>query len=298
MTENTRSDEKTGVAGPAAGAEPENGGAGSEKSGRRQHGKSFIYLTLEDADEILRKIDQHAKKMSKEGFARALGHPEPKLRFQQKLNALKDYKLVDVDAEYVTLTELAVEMLYGASAPAQARARAKAFLSYDMFNRTFVECPKNQDYELSYLLGFVKAKLSIVNEVETYVKRFLESAHFAGLLDGEPNPKAVTIRLRPALVAPSNGETPQESQAKSSDDQWVLVSPNDEAGVLDGLGLTQYQGRCGITQKSSGDVAINMADGKIAIEVRRPTRVVITPTNMVAEIPEIIKALQSKGFKA
>lgn len=298
MAENARSEEKAGIAGAAVGTEPENGGAGSEKSERRPHGKSFIYLTLKDADDALRKIDQHAKKMSKESFARALGHPEPKLRFQQKLNALRDYKLVDVDSEYVVLTDLAVEMLYGASAQAQARARAKAFLSYDMFNRTFVECPKNQDYELSYLRGFVQAKLNIVNEVETYIKRFLESAHFAGLLDGEPDPKAVTIRLRPALVAPSNGEAPQESQAQSSDDQWVLVSPNDEAGVLDGLGLGQYQGRCGITQKSSGDVTIIMADGKITIEVRRPTRVVVTPTNMLADVTEIMKALQSKGFKA
>ena len=294
MAENARSEEKAGIIGAAVGTEPENGGGRSEKRGRRRHGKSFIYLTLKDADDILRKIDQHAKKMSKEGFARALGHPEPKGRFQQKLNALQDYKLVDVDAEYVTLTELAVEMLYGASARAQAQARAKAFLSYDMFNRTFVECPKNQDYELSYLLGFVKAKLSIVNEVGTYVKWFLESAHFAGLLEGEPNPKAVTIRLRPALVAPSNGETPP---AKTPDEQWVLISPNDEAGVLDSLGLTQYQGRSGITQKSSGDVTISMADGKITIEVRRPTRVVVTPTNMLADVTEIMKALQSKGFK-
>lgn len=298
MAENKTTEEKTEVTGPVVDTEPKSGGTGSEKSSRRPHGKSFIYLTLRDADEILRKIDQHAKKMSKEGLARALGHPEPKGRFQQKLNALQDYKLVDVDAEYVTLTELAVEMLYGASARAQARARAKAFLSYEMFSRTFVECPKNQDYELSYLRGFVKAKLSIVNEVETYIKRFLESAHFAGLLEGEPNPKAVTIRLRPALVAPSNGETAPESQARSPDDQWVLVSPNDEASVLDGLGLTQYQGKCGITQKSSGDVAISMADGRITVEVRRPTRVVITPTNMLADVTEVIKALQSKGFKA
>ncbi|MCX5677065.1 MAG: hypothetical protein NTX87_18910 [Planctomycetota bacterium] len=128
MTETTRSEEKTGITGAVIGTEPENGGAGSEKRGRRLHGKSFIYLTLKDADEMLRKIDRHAKKMSKEGFARALGHPEPKGRFLQKLNALEDYKLVDVDAEYVVLTDLAVEMLYGASAQAQARARAKAFL--------------------------------------------------------------------------------------------------------------------------------------------------------------------------
>jgi len=268
-----------------------------EKGGRRPHGKSFIYLSLPDADEILRKIDQHAKRMSVVSFARALGHPKPKGRFVQKLNALQEYKLAEVDSEDVTLTDLAVEMLYGASEQARARARVRAFQSCEMFHETFVECPKNQDYELSYLRGFAKAKLNIVNEVETYIRRFLESAHFAGLLDGEPNPKAQTIRLRPALVAP-NGDSVQKGEAEAPEDQWVMVAPNEEASLLEGLGLTQFEGRCGITQKSSGDIAVSMADGKITVEVRRPMRVTITPTNMLSDVTEIIKALQSKGFKA
>lgn len=68
--------------------------------------------------------------------------------------------------------------------------------------------------------------------------------------------------------------------------------------MLDGLGLTPYQNRADVTQRSAGDVTISMADGKITIEVRRPTRVTIRPTNMLSDITEIIKALQSKGFKA
>ena len=290
--------EKPAVEETVAQRSPEGDEAGEKKKRRRPHGKSFIYINLKDADDALRKIDHLAKKMSQESFARALGHEPKSGRFKQKLNALLDYKLVEADDEYVTLTQLAVDMLYGASAQAQARARAQAFLSYDMFSKTFSECPKNQDYELSYLIGYVKAKLSIANEVETYIRRFLESAHFAGLLEGEPNPGAATIRLRPALVAPSNGEGPSQGQAKSADDQWVLASASDEAALLEGLGLTQYEGRCIITQKSSGDVAIGMADGKITVEVRRPIRVAITPGNMLEEVTGIIKALQSKGFKA
>jgi hypothetical protein len=295
--EDTTSEEKSAVTGTIAQTGPEGGEASDAKSSRRPHGKSFIYINLKDADDALRKIDHLAKKMTKESFARALGHDPKSSRFKQKLIALKDYKLVEVDDEDVKLTDLAVEMLYGASAQAQARARAQAFLSYEKFHRTFVECPKNQDYELSYLVNFVKARLSIVNDVETYIRKFLESAHFAGLLEGEPNPAANTVRLRPALAAPGNGETAPPGQAKSPDDQWVLASPDDEAALLAGLGLTEYAGRCAITQKSAGDVAITMADGKIAIEVRRPTKIVITPGNMLEEVPGIIKALQSKGFK-
>jgi len=268
------------------------------KSARRLHGKSFVYLTLEDAEKAVRNIDEHERRMSKANFARALGHPEAKGRFIHKLNALQDYKLVEMKGEYVSLTDLAVEMLYGASAHARARARAQAFLSYEMFKRTFVECPKNQDHQMSYVLDFVRVTLRIVNDMETYIRRFLESAAYAGLLEGEPDPKAPTIRLRPALVAPSNGEVAAAGQTKASEDQWVLVAPNEVASVLDGLGLTQYQNRCDVTQRSAGDVAISMADGKIAVEVRRPMRVTIRPTNMLADITEIMKALQSRGFKA
>jgi len=245
MTENVTIEEKQESpegAGGELGVEPEDRTAKKQKGDRRPHGKSFIHLSLADADDALRKIDQHAKRMSIESFARTLGHPKPKGRFLQKVNALQDYKLADVDSEDVTLTDLAVDMLYGASEKTRARARARAFLSYDMFNHTFVECPKNQDYELSYLRGFAKARLNIVNEVETYIRRFLESAQFAGLLDGEPNPMAQTIRLRPALVA-ANGDAVPKDQAKASEDQWVLVSPNEEASLLEGLGLMQYQDR-------------------------------------------------------
>jgi hypothetical protein len=40
-----------------------------------------------------------------------------------------------------------------------------------------------------------------------------------------------------------------------------------------------------------------MSDGKITIDVRRPVRVVIKATNLL-DVTEILKALQSKGFKA
>jgi hypothetical protein len=41
-----------------------------------------------------------------------------------------------------------------------------------------------------------------------------------------------------------------------------------------------------------------MADGKITVEVRRPVRVAIRTSNMLADVTEILKALQAKGFKA
>ncbi|MGB2824453.1 MAG: hypothetical protein WBF17_25990, partial [Phycisphaerae bacterium] len=114
--ESTISEEREQVeaANEVVDSKPEGAGAAAEKNSRRPHGKSFIYFSLEDADDALRKIDQHAKRMSLESFARAMGHPKPKGRFVQKLNALQDYKLAEVDSEDVTLTDLAVDMLYGA----------------------------------------------------------------------------------------------------------------------------------------------------------------------------------------
>src|SRR5882762_1586082 len=97
--------------------------------------------------------------------------------------------LVRSEGDQVQLTDLAVEMLYGPTEQARTRARVKAFLCYDLFKRTFVECPKNQDHQLSYIDDFVRVSLRIVNERDLFLKRFLESAKYAGLLEGEPDLK-------------------------------------------------------------------------------------------------------------
>jgi hypothetical protein len=268
------------------------------EKGTRKHGRSFIYLTLEDAEKAIRKIDGQERRMTRKSFAQALGHPDAKGRYKQKLAALESFDLIRLDGDDVRLTDLAVQMLYGGNEQARAQARAKAFLSYDLFKQTFVECPKNQDHQISYVDDFVRVTLKIVNEREMFLKRFLDSAAYAGLLDGEPDAKAKTIRLRPAVAAPSNGESASEAKAKAPEDQWVIVAPNDISSLLDGLGLTTYQDRCDVSQRSSGEIAINMADGKITVEIRRPVRVAIKTTDVLADVTEILKALRSKGFKA
>jgi len=303
MVENTTNEEQAKKEQPPAQAVsqvgetgPDDGDAGDEKNARR-YGRSFIYLTLEDAEKAARKIDEHERRMTLKSFAQALGHPAPVSRFKYKLAALEAYNLVRVDGENVRLTDLAVDMLYGPTEQVRARSRAKAFLSYDLFKETYVQCPKNQDHQMTYVEDFVRVTLKIVNERETFLRRFLESAAYAGLLEGEPNPKAAIIRLRPAVAAPTNGDTPQ-TQVKSAEDQWVIVAPNDINSLLDSLGLTQYQDRCDVSQRAAGDIAINMADGKITVEVRRPIRVSIKATDILADVTEVIKALRQKGFKA
>ncbi len=273
------------------------GGDDSDKASRK-HGRSFIYLSLEDAEKAARKIDEHERRMTKNSFAQALGHPKPIGRFKQKLAALESYDLIKCERDDVRLTEMAVEMLYGPNENVRSRAKAKAFLSYDLFKNTFVECPKNQDHQMSYVEDFVRVTLKIVNERDMFLKRFLESAKYAGLLEGEPDPKAKIIRLRPAVAAPTNGDSSSDAKPLAPSDQWVIV-PNDDTGsLLDGLGLSVYQQRSDVSQRAAGEIAINMADGKITVEVRRPMRVVIRTTNMLEDVTDILKALQSKGFKA
>jgi hypothetical protein len=235
--------------------------------------------------------------MTKKSFAQALGHPDAVGRFKHKLAALESYDLVRSDGNDVRLTDLAVQMLYGGNEQVRAQARAKAFLSYDLFRQTFVECPKNQDHLMSYVDDYVRVTLKIVNDGKVFLKRFLESAAFAGLLEGEANPKAQMIRLRPAVAAPSNGESSGDTKTRMPDEQWVIVAPSDIGSVLDALGLTSFQDRSDVSQRSSGEVAINLADGKIVVEVRRPVRVVIKTSNMLADVTEVLKSLQSKGFK-
>lgn len=265
---------------------------------KKLHGKSFIYLALEDAENAARKIDEHARRMSKQSFAQALGHSKPIGRFTHKLMALENFGLITSDGDNVLLTDLAVEMLYGPTQQVRARARATAFLSYDLFNETFVQCPKNQDHKMSFVEDFVRVTLRIVNDRDTFMKRFLESAHYAGLLKGEPNPKAQIICLLPAVASTANSDTSTNTKAKSPDDQWEIVPPTDIVALLAGMGLTSYQDHCDVSQQSTGQVAITMADGKITIEVRRPLRIAIRTNNMLSDVTEILKSLQAKGFKA
>ncbi len=166
--------------------EPE---AGSGGKGNRKHGRSFIYLSLEDAENAVRKIDEHERRISKTSFAQGLGHPKPIGRFKQKLAALESYGLIQQDTQNVRLTDLAVEMLYGPTEQVWTRAKAKAFLTYDLFKETFVQCPKGQANEMSYVDDFVRVTLKIVNEGEMFAEAISgDSAKFAGLLEGEPDP--------------------------------------------------------------------------------------------------------------
>jgi hypothetical protein len=274
-------------------------GVNAKSSASRKHGKGFIYMTLRDADEALRKIDHHAKEMSKEGFARALGHDAPKGRFLHKLDALKSYTLIEVINDMVKLTPLAQDMLYGGSETSRAKARAKAFLSYDDFKRTFVEVPKNQDHSTQYLVDFVKGKLGIVNEVERFMKLFLDSAHFAGLLEGEPNPSAKSIRLRPAVLEGGNGpnETPGVGNVPAPD-QFTPMPLEEVDSALESFGLASYRDRSELSQRNSGKVELKVADGKITVEIQRPVRVTIRANDLMADLPAILQSLKQKGFEA
>jgi hypothetical protein len=272
------------------------GGAVQSKGTNRQHGRSFIYLSLEDAEKAARTIDGHERRMPIRSFAQGLGHPQPVSRFRHKLAALESYDLVKAEGESVKLTELAVDMLYGPTEQVRTRARAKAFLSYDLFKETFVQCPKNQDHLMSYVDDFARVSLKIVTERSTFLRRFLESAAYAGLLDGEPDPKAKSIRLRPAIAAPNDEESRSIARTRSSEDQWVIVAASEVGSVLDSLNLTAYLDHSDVSQRQSGEVLISITEGRITVEVRRPVRVSIRTENVLADVSEIVKALQSKGL--
>lgn len=266
------------------------------KAADRKHGKSFVYLGLKDCDEALRKIDPHHKQMSIEGFARALGHDAPKGRFRHKLDALQSFTLIEKDPENVRLTALAIDMLYGGSEGAKAKMRATAFLAYPEFKKVFVECPKGQDNQRSHVIDFVRAKLGIVNEEERFMKLFLESAHFAGLLDGPLNPDAKVFKLR---AAPSSPGAPVESNGASlpPEDDFATLPIEEVESALDAVGLSNYRDRSDVKQRASGKFKLTVGDGKITVEIDRPIRIVIRPQDLLGELPEILAAMKSKGLK-
>lgn len=292
-TENTAT--QSDVA-PEETVSPDTGKERTGKAADRKHGKSFVYLALKDCDEALRKIDPHHKQMSIEGFARALGHDAPKGRFRHKLDALQSFTLIEKDPENVRLTPLAIDMLYGGSEGTKAKMRATAFLAYPEFKKVFVECPKGQDNQRSHVIDFVRAKLGIVNEEERFMKLFLESAHFAGLLDGPLNPDAKVFKLR---AAPSSPGTPAESNGAASapEDDFATLPIEEVESALDAVGLSEYRDRSDVKQRATGKFKLTVGDGKITVEIDRPIRIVIRPHDLLGELPEILAAMKSKGLK-
>lgn len=280
----------------------DNGNAAKERpsKGRKKHGKGFVYVGLKECDDFLRKIDHAAKMMSIEGFARALGHGAPKGRFLHKLDALEKFTLIEKDDENVRLTPLATEMLYAGSEAARTKARAMAFLAYPDFKRLFTECPKNQDHPLSYADEFVRGKLGIFNEVDRFLRLFIESAHFAGLLDGEPNPAAKTIRLRHATAPGALGAEQEPASTTERGDGWGIMPLEDVEGYLESIGLDEYRDRSEVSQQTTGRFRLTVGDGKIAVEIDRPVRIVIKPkpNELAAELQQILSAMQQKGLKA
>jgi hypothetical protein len=265
---------------------------------RRTRGKGVIYLGLREAEEAIKKIDQRAKQMTKTGFARALGHDGPQGRFVQKLEALEQFNLVELNDDDVKLTALSEDMLYSGSEAARNKARVTAFLAYDDFRRTFAECPKNQDHPLSYVREFASGKLGIINEVDKFLRLFLESAYFAGLLDGEPNSKAEKIRFRQAPVGEAKPSDGSSASAKAETAEFEALPIEDEEAVLASLGLLAFRGQANLERMATGRVKLQTSTDSIMIEVDRPFRIVVRTTDVLSDVVQIVNCLKEKGYRA
>lgn len=262
----------------------------------RKHGKGFVYIGLKDCDDALRKIDPHARAMSVEQFASALGHDAPKGRFQGKVEALKTFGLIEPNmTDPVTLSQLGEDMLYGAD---KAKARTTAFLNCPEFKRLYVDFPKSHDNAREDMLNYVRVKIGIVNEVDRFFRLFLESAEYAGLLEGAPDSDAKVVRLRSAPMASGSSGNSVVKPETGSEEYAVL--PADEVDdLLDGAGLTEFKQRSEVRQRATGKFILGVGEGgRITIEITRPIRIIVNPENLIADIPKILEALSQKGLSA
>lgn len=268
---------------------------GSTAKQTRKHGKGFVYIGLKDCDDALRKIDSHAKTMSVEQFASALGHDAPKGRYLHKVEALKTFGLIDSDtAEAVTLSQLGEDMLYGAD---KTKARTTAFLNCAEFKKLYVDFPKSHDNPRADLINYIKAKIGIVNEVDRFLRLFLESADFAGLLEGAANPSAKLIRLRSAPM--SAGPGIEKPGGAIQGESFTVMSAADVDDLLEGAGLTEFKQRAEVRQRATGKFTLEVREGgRITIEITRPIQIIVHPENLVADLPKIIEALNQRGLLA
>jgi len=268
----------------------------SAKGKERNYGKGFIYMHLRDAEDALRKIDPHAKRMSKGSFAVSLGHKKPVGRFTHKADALQEYKLIEPHKgnNDIVLTPLAVDMLYAGSEAARTKARGSAFLNYDDFRQTFTECPKDQDHPLTIVREFVHANLGIKNEIDRYLRLFLESAKFAGLLEGEADVTASHIKLKPVQQATKEADNQQDTPVAGGEAFKAIVGDQAEE-IMERLGLGSFTARVQVAETGAGKVALKLENGQCVLEISRPTRVTISNVDALTDLPEILKQLKETG---
>lgn len=199
-------------------------------------GQKFPKYPLEDAVMVARAAYQQGKACKLSTLAAALNYTPSTGTFKQKKAAATWFGLIEIrDDETVTATDLARSIISPLDDAEQTRARAQAFLKYELFSRFYSHIPTGVDLTIQRMANIAERECGIeVDNKEAFVRVFAQSGEFAGVLIKKTEDYSVMYKphggdnfeptLSGSATLPSGAEeNPAAQGAFDSQDKQTLV---------------------------------------------------------------------------
>jgi hypothetical protein len=180
------------MAEPDESTTPEDG----KRSPAKPRGARFPVLTLPAAVDIVHAAGQHGADHHINAFAGYAGHKTTNSGgFRGKLAAIKEWKLISVNGERVTLTDLGKKFARSHEPLSEKDALQESFLGCKIFTKFLEEMPKGKSQAIDHLATRASLDHSVNSDTKTaFVKSFTASAVAAGLATSEDDGKSFVFK--------------------------------------------------------------------------------------------------------
>ncbi|KAA1378546.1 hypothetical protein [Aeromicrobium fastidiosum] len=164
---------------------------------KKKRSKSFPTLPLPDAITIIKSAGEHGMEHSLGAFAKYCGHTSANSGpFKQKLSSFKDWKLVSVNGDRVTITDSSRPLILEKDAASIAAATRSAFTSCDIMERFYQEMAKGVVYSPADLRKHAVVEFEVSSESSgMFAKSIASSAVAAGLATASDDAGSVTFKV-------------------------------------------------------------------------------------------------------
>jgi hypothetical protein len=171
----------------------------------KNRNKGFPVVSLNDCIRIIEKASKSGRIISNAELSAFRLKEIGKLSAYNALNrsgafarrraSLKQFGLIEYQKEdKVNITDLAMDIVYGDTPEKKERAKKNLFLKPELFARIYNELPKNTPVNKTTNIGNKAVGFGLVgNSRETFVKSFVESGQFAGLVEEKDKDTVVLI---------------------------------------------------------------------------------------------------------
>lgn len=210
------------------------------KNPKRPYKSRPPFVSLKYALDVIGQVYlKYAGSASRDSFSNIINNVLSSSSFQNKLNACKNYGLLKVEGNKISLTDLANKIVVPHNEEERAIARKEAFLKINVFQEVYDKfCGKMLDP--NYLPNYFEREVKVVSELkDKWSNSFIECGQAAGLLRARDNGKYVVLEggeISPSKEAEMTGEiednieTPEIIDTKPVQKESLIIPTFEEAG--------------------------------------------------------------------